>query len=158
MQNPLVSIVLLTFRRPQEIERNVKNLLTIDYDPIEIIIVNNGDVEDLRELPFDDKRLLVLNLESNIGVGARNKGIRASSGPFVVTLDDDVFDFNAESIQIALKRFSVDPDLCAINFKIVDDLTEQQVNWIHHKKLKNFIMLSLRLMRLAKVQLFLEKI
>ena len=55
MQNPLVSIVLLTFRRPQEIERNVKNLLTIDYDPIEIIIVNNGDVEDLRELPFDDK-------------------------------------------------------------------------------------------------------
>ena len=138
MQNPLVSIVLLTFRRPQEIERNVKNLLTIDYDPIEIIIVNNGDVEDLRELPFDDKRLLVLNLESNIGVGARNKGIRASSGPFVVTLDDDVFDFNAESIQIALKRFSVDPDLCAINFKIVDDLTEQQVNWIHHKKIEEF--------------------
>lgn len=138
MSNPLVSIVLLTFRRPQEIERNVKELLSIKYDPVEVIVVNNGDAVDLQGLPLSDRRLRVLNLESNVGVSGRNHGIRISSGQFIVTLDDDVFGFDAKSLHAALKRFERDPRLCAINFKIIDDLTELQVNWIHHKKIEEF--------------------
>lgn len=138
MSNPLISFVLLTFCRPQEIERNVKEILSIDYDPFEVIVVNNGNAEDLKKLPLYDNRLKVFNLESNIGVGGRNHGIRESSGQFIVTLDDDVFGFNAESLHIALERFFQDTSICAINFKIIDDLTEHQVNWIHHRKIEDF--------------------
>jgi GT2 family glycosyltransferase len=136
--NALVSIVILTYRRPQEISRNVEELLKIDYEPFEIIVVNNGDAEDLSALPQNDSRLRIINLDQNIGVGARNIGIRISSGVFIVTLDDDVFGLRGDSIQSALEKFGADSALCAINFKVIDDLTENQVNWMHHRKIEDF--------------------
>ena len=134
----LVSIVILTYRRPAEILRNVSEILSIEYYPFEVIIVNNGDSEDLTELPSNDSRIKIINLDDNIGVGARNIGIKRSLGEYIITLDDDVFGLTSEAIRLVINKFRDNSDLGAVNFKIIDDFTENQVNWMHHRKIEKF--------------------
>ena len=59
--DPLVSIVILTFNRPKEIFRNVTEILSNEYSPLEIIVVNKGDETDLSELPSTDSRLKIMH-------------------------------------------------------------------------------------------------
>ncbi|MBI47351.1 MAG: hypothetical protein CMG91_07845 [Marinobacter sp.] len=136
--SPFISIVILTYRRPLEILRNVNEILSIEYCPFEVIVVNNGNSEDLNELPSNDSRVKVINLDNNIGVGARNRGIKSSLGDYIFTLDDDVFGLTGEAIRLVINKFRDKKDLCAVNFKVIDDLTEHQVNWMHHRKIEEF--------------------
>lgn len=138
MTNVFVSIVVLTFNRPQEIRRNVTELLEIRYENIELIVVDNNSEESVAALFEDEPRVNVLTMEKNIGVGARNHGLRKATGELVITLDDDVFGMQDESIHRIIKLFREEPFLGAVNFKVIDDVTEEQINWIHHREMEKF--------------------
>ncbi len=135
---PFLSIVVLTFNRPAEIERNIQGLLSIDCVNFEIIVVNNGDPDHLNGLPDDSGKLKIIHLDNNIGVGARNVGIRSSQGDYIITIDDDVFGLDNSAVNTIVDIFRKNLNLCALNFKVIDDVTERQVNWIHHRKIDEF--------------------
>jgi GT2 family glycosyltransferase len=82
-----------------------------------------------------DKRLKVIELEENVGVAARNIGIQSASGEIVVTLDDDVFGLSESDVQLIRDYFSDRNTVAAINFRVIDDLTEVQINWCHRRRL-----------------------
>lgn len=138
MRNTLVSIVLLTYNRPLEIGRNVRELLNIRNVDFELIVVDNCSENSILEHLPNDCRLRVIRTEENIGAAGRNLGILASKGELIVTLDDDVFGFCQQHIWHLFTVFEKDLELSSVCFKVIDDVDEAPVNWVHHRAIEHF--------------------
>jgi len=131
-----VTIVIISFNRPEEIRRNVSELsATLDED-VEIIIVDNKSEVPVRSVLADfDERVKVIEMKKNVGVAARNIGVRHATGEIVITLDDDVFGLSGNDVQLIKDYFLQYNTVAAINFRVVDDLTKIQMNWCHRRRL-----------------------
>jgi GT2 family glycosyltransferase len=132
-----VSIVVLTYSRPDEIRKNVAALQKLAQPGLEIIVVDNASELPVSGLLPVDERLKVLTLDENTGVGGRNAGIREASGDIVITLDDDVTGITDEDIS-TLQGLFEDPGIAAVNFMVRDDETDEIINWCHHRKKQEF--------------------
>lgn len=89
--NPLVSVVVVNWNGRRYLEECLAALLVQTYSPFEIVLVDNGSTDD--SVPFVRERFpqvrLVL-LERNTGFAAgHNRGIAASRGVYVATLNND---------------------------------------------------------------------
>lgn len=96
--NPLVSIVIPTYQRPQFLERAINSCLNQTYNNVEVIVVddNNPDTVARAETEALMKKFSnVANLhyvkheKNKNGSAARNTGWKASSGEYITFLDDD---------------------------------------------------------------------
>lgn len=96
---PLVSIIVPIYNAALTLEKCVSSLFAQTYKNVEIILVNNGSIDDslelCRKLASLDNRILVLDLvEKGVSV-ARNKGVEIASGEYVTFVDaDDWIDSN----------------------------------------------------------------
>ncbi|HEY9614268.1 glycosyltransferase family 2 protein [Allocoleopsis sp.] len=89
---PLVSVVIPTYRRPLLVKRAVQSALTQTLSQIEVIVVIDGPDQSTREAlaTIDDPRLRVIELPTNQGCcAARQAGITAAQAKWVAHLDDD---------------------------------------------------------------------
>jgi glycosyltransferase involved in cell wall biosynthesis len=89
---PLVTAVVTTYDRPQLVRRAIKSALAQTYEPLEIIVVedgSNGSVKVwLEEQGFDHIRYI--RHEENQGLAAaRNTGLKLARGKYIAYLDDD---------------------------------------------------------------------
>lgn len=132
------SIVILTYNRPEELLKNVSEMAAWlrDLKDVELIVVDNNSSVSAKDVLKNFSFVRTICLDENVGVAARNEGIRVSLGEYIVTLDDDVFGFSYEDILRLERLFVEDYSLSAVNFKVVDEKTEEQVNWCHHRKLE----------------------
>jgi GT2 family glycosyltransferase len=130
---PQVSVVVLTYSRPDEIKKNIAKLLGLSYEKLEIIVVDNASEIPVVEILPQDDRLIIIRLDENLGVGGRNKGILKASSEIVITLDDDVTGLTDEFIVEIVNQFNA-ADIAAINFKVIDEKTKEITNWCHHRK------------------------
>lgn len=99
MDQPLVSVVLITYRRSYAIvERALKSILSQTYTHLEIVVVDdNGDTDSQfsRDLTagvdtIGDPRITIFAHETNRGACvARNTGMLRSRGDYIAFLDDD---------------------------------------------------------------------
>lgn len=112
--SPLVSIVLIGYKRPDQLKQTVESLLeTVDYEPLEVILADDCSPEELREpmrrLPFDR----FVFADRNRGLGANtNAGLNASRGKYVLQLQDDWLctgpsDFLSRAVRLCESRPSV---------------------------------------------------
>jgi len=94
--NTLVSVIIPTFRRDNDLKNALASLKSQDYPQIEIIVVddnaepiwNNIVKETIDTIGIE--KIVYLKNESNIGPAAsRNLGIKMSSGEYITFLDDD---------------------------------------------------------------------
>ena len=89
---PLVSIVMPTYNVSDFIEEAIISVLSQSYDNIELILVDDCSSDDTIEKisSFDDKRIILLQNEINLGPGVtRTRGLRAAKGDFIALLDAD---------------------------------------------------------------------
>jgi len=88
---PLVSVVIPTFNRPDQLLSAVKSVLGQTFTAFEAIIVNDGGIDVSKLLKtLDDHRIVHIRHEKNKGLAAtRNTGIRAAKGKYIAYLDDD---------------------------------------------------------------------
>lgn len=133
-----VSIVILTFDRPGSICRNIQELAHELGEEIEIIVVDNFSEIPAEQILESKRNLKVIRLTQNIGVAARNVGIMRASSDIVVTLDDDVFGLKVDHLKILVRQFETNNKLGVVNFKVIDDVLEEQVNWCHHRKISEW--------------------
>lgn len=86
----LVSVIIPTFNRAALCKRAVESVLAQTYRNLEVIVVDDGSIDDTREvLSGLDERLLYLR-QQNAGVSAaRNLGIESAQGEFLAFLDSD---------------------------------------------------------------------
>ena len=94
---PLISIIVPVYNAEKTVARCVKSILTQTYQPIELILVDDGSTDNslaiCDELRRDVDCIKVLH-QSNHGVSAaRNNGIRHASGSLLCFVDaDDMLD------------------------------------------------------------------
>lgn len=98
MTPPLVSIIIPTYSRPDNLCRAIDSVLAQTYRPIEIIVVDDNGIgtpfqkETEQKLGkyISESQIIYLKHETNKnGSAARNTGFFASKGDFVGFLDDD---------------------------------------------------------------------
>lgn len=98
MNNPLVSVIIPTYKRSESLPRAIRSVINQTYEPIEIIIVDDNDgnnefrisTKSIVEKEFKTQNIIYLEHEKNKGLpAARNTGIRISKGKYIAFLDDD---------------------------------------------------------------------
>jgi len=110
MHNHLISIVIPTHNRSDLLQRAIDSVLLQTYKNIEIIIVDDGSVDDTKELvqSYMDKHKNITYIKHEKALGgnvARNSGIRVAKGEFIAGLDDDD-EFTPDRIQVLLNNYS----------------------------------------------------
>ena len=89
---PKVSVIIPCYNYGQFLDEAVDSVLAQTFQDFEIIIVNDGSTDEFTNkllATYDKQKTRVLN-QANQGLGgARNSGIRVSSGEYIVCLDAD---------------------------------------------------------------------
>jgi glycosyltransferase involved in cell wall biosynthesis len=91
-EQPLVSTVVTTYDRPQLVRYAIKSVLAQTYDPLEIIVVEDGSYTCVKEWLQEQglRHVRYVRHEENKGLAAaRNTGLRMAHGEFIAFLDDD---------------------------------------------------------------------
>ncbi|WP_435361551.1 glycosyltransferase [Haloarchaeobius sp. DFWS5] len=93
-ESPLVSFVLATYNRPDDLTDAIDAILEQRYEPFEIVVVSNSTDEtgDLFQAggKFDHPRIHYHEFDGRMGVPkARNVGFDLADGDILVTTDDD---------------------------------------------------------------------
>jgi len=139
VQGPTVSIAILTFSRAARLGELLASLSDIVSDGIELIVVDNHSQDTTREVVAGaGMPVTYLRTGENIGVAARNLGLRRASGDIIICLDDDVFGIDRRAIEIIRAAFAADPRLGGVNFKVLDPWTNEISNWVHHCEVERF--------------------
>ncbi len=124
--NPLVSVIIPTFNGARYLEEAVKSVLRQTYKNLECIVVDDGSIDDTREiinkLGSRDSCIKYF-YKSNGGLSsARNFGITKSKGEWIQFLDSDDW-LNDDKIRFQLKffdKFQVD---CTEDVVLYSDYT-----------------------------------
>lgn len=105
--------------RPAEVARAVDSVRAQHGPPVEIVLVVNGDEEDV---PREDVRVVALG--ENAGVpGGRNVGVEESTGELVIFLDDDGWLPDRGTADRLRAEFASRSTLGIVSFRIVDPET-----------------------------------
>lgn len=86
----LVSVLIPTFNRAYILGKTIESVLAQTYQPLEIIVVDDGSTDDTRALveTFDSRVHYIY--QENAGLAAaRNTGLKAARGEFIAFQDSD---------------------------------------------------------------------
>ena len=87
---PLVSAIVATYNRADEISRAIESILTQTYENLEVIVVDDGSTDGTLEvLQKFGRRLRVLRQRNAGPSAARNRGISQARGEIISFLDSD---------------------------------------------------------------------
>lgn len=109
---PLVSILLVTWNRRDELRKSIQSALDQTYDNIEIVVFDNASTDGTAEMvrsEFPSARLI--EHHENLGCpSGRNAGFRHCRGDFIYLLDDDGW-LDEKAIEIAVAKMQSQSDL-----------------------------------------------
>ncbi|MDX8334911.1 glycosyltransferase family 2 protein [Candidatus Cetobacterium colombiensis] len=113
-KNPMVSIIIPTYKRETLIKKAIENLKKQTYKNLEIIVVNDNGIENnnCKERTYleiksylDKKEIVYIELENNLGGAlARNKGIEIAKGKYISFFDDDD-EYHPDKIKLQVENF-----------------------------------------------------
>lgn len=98
MNQPLVSVIIPTYKRKKNLERAINSVLNQTFDELEIIVVDDNDEmsifrknnENLMKKYENNDKVIYLKHKENLnGAAARNTGISYSKSKYIAFLDDD---------------------------------------------------------------------
>ena len=94
MNKPFVSILIPVYCAEKYLSRCLDSILSQNFQDMEVILVNDASPDNslqiMREYAAKDPRFKIINHDKNYGrVKARNTGIEAASGEYIVFCDDD---------------------------------------------------------------------
>ena len=125
MEFPLISYVVVTMDRKDELAGCLASLAQQDYPRIETIVVDNGSTDGTASwVAREHPEVRLVALEENTGPGgARNRGIEEAQGDICILIDDDARLADAQAAQRAVDYFEADRELAALAFKIKNAFT-----------------------------------
>lgn len=91
--SPLVSIIVPVYKVENYVSRTIQSILNQDYPSLELILVDDGSPDDspmiLDQFASQDSRVKVFH-QKNSGVSsARNVGLSAATGEYLMFVDGD---------------------------------------------------------------------
>ncbi|NJE62845.1 glycosyltransferase family 2 protein [Enterococcus durans] len=124
--NLLVSVVIPFYNQKFWLEQAVDSVLKQTHQFFEIIIVNDGSLESIKDIDNKDKRIRMIEKKNGGPASARNLGMKLSNGDYIAFLDsDDIWLPNKLEVQL--------------NFMIDNNVSWSQHNYYYMYKndLKN---------------------
>jgi glycosyltransferase involved in cell wall biosynthesis len=90
-QRPLVSIVMPTHNRADEIDDAIRSVIEQDYGNWQLFVCDDASTDDTESVVarFHDNRILYLKLPKAGAAAARNKGLARAEGDIIAYLDSD---------------------------------------------------------------------
>lgn len=99
---PLVSVIVPAYNAEASLERTLSSLLAQDYEPLEVIVVDDGSTDGTAEVAARFPDVVVVRQENAGPSAARNRGVEAANGEFVAFVDaDDEVPANKVSVQVS---------------------------------------------------------
>src|ERR1035441_515471 len=122
---PLVSIIVLNYKRLNELAVCLDSALRQDYGNLEIIVVDNHSEEDVAGLVRSKSAAIrLIELPANLGAcGGRNAGIREARGQILITIDNDVSFASPFEVGKVVQTFEEHPGFHVLAFRICDVVT-----------------------------------
>ena len=140
-RTPLISVVVLTYRRREELARTLESVRAQSWPAHELIVVDNNsqdDTVDFLARHFPEAKVLALT--ENLGCGGRNRGVAAAQAEFVVTLDNDVRFESPRELEYLASAFQRKPQASVLVFKILEDPSGRLHlrDWCHPRNHRQF--------------------
>lgn len=138
MDSQKISVIIPAYNAGSWIERCVESVFHQTWRNIEIIVINDGSIDDTLEklelLKISDNRLIVIDKSNEGVVKARNVGVEKATGEYLVFLDaDDYLPKNALCLMASRLNESC-ADLCVGGFTLVWEANGHKVMVNHRKR------------------------
>lgn len=119
---PLVSVIILYYKRTETIREVLDSVQRQDYLNREVIVIDNHSQDNLKQVVDSQyPQCRLLELPTNVGACAgRNVGIRHAQGEFLVFLEDDVSLSSPFELSKIIAAFQSHPDVHVLALKICD--------------------------------------
>ncbi|HMN33648.1 MAG TPA: glycosyltransferase [Chitinophagaceae bacterium] len=121
---PLISVIIPVYNVEKFLPQCIESVLNQTYTNLEIILINDGSIDNSLEICTKykdlDSRVQVIN-KMNQGAGyARNDGIKAAKGVYIYFMDSD--DFIEKDTFLRLSQyFLFDPDIIQFGFRRINE-------------------------------------
>lgn len=125
IEDALVSYVIVTYNRPDDLAETLESVLDQEYEPLEVVVVCNSTDETPTLFEegarFDRDRVRYFHYPERMGVPkARNVGYGHARGDILVTLDDDAVLQDPEATDRAVALLEAHDDVGVLAFQCRD--------------------------------------
>ncbi len=118
MSLPLVSVVMLSWNRKNDVRVSLDHLFASDYPSVEVIVVDNHSTDGTVGMVKEKfPAAIVVPLADNIGIAGWNKGFEIATGEFILVLDDDSYP-EENALSIGVKRMMQEPQCGILAMKV----------------------------------------
>lgn len=125
---PLVSIVILSWNRKNDLKFTLEKVFALDYQNTEVIVVDNHSTDGSCEMVAANFRnVRLIRLSRNVGIEGLNIGISNSCGKYIVLLDDDSHT-ERDAISLMVNEFERNERLAVAAFKIINYYSKK-IDW-----------------------------
>lgn len=120
--NEIVSVIIPVYNAAKYLDRCVKSVTGQTYKELEIILVDDGSTDDSGRMRDEwaekDNRVKVIHTENGGPACARNTGIAAASGRWLLFMDSDDWYFTDDAIEHLVRSTEgKDSDIICFNYK-----------------------------------------
>jgi len=114
--HPLVSVLIAAYNERVVIARTVHSILQSDYDPLEVIVVDDGSQDgtgdEIQRVFADDPRVRLITQANSGKAAALNRAVENAQGEILVCLDADTI-VAPNAVSLLVSHFA-DPSVAAV--------------------------------------------
>lgn len=137
MSSPRVSVVMLTFNRPQFISRAIESIRAQTFSDWELLVVHDGPNETVKQVMEEwvarEPRVRYFRRleKGNIGE-ATNYGLKRAVGEYIAILDDDDYWRTSDKLEKQVKFLDENPDYvcCAGGAVVIDPQGRETMRYL----------------------------
>jgi Glycosyltransferases involved in cell wall biogenesis len=111
--NPLISIIVPVYKVEEYLDECIQSILKQSYKNLEIILIDDGSPDRCPQLCDEysnqDKRIRVIHKENGGLSDARNTGILASHGEYLLFIDSDDFWTSHQMVETLIQKLNEYP-------------------------------------------------
>jgi GT2 family glycosyltransferase/glycosyltransferase involved in cell wall biosynthesis len=128
---PRVTVIIVNWNRGDDVAFNLRHLARLRYPNLEILVVDNGSTDGSVDRFANVPGVHLIKLPHNHGPSrARNVGIQAATGKYVVFLDSDAV-LAKRALHALVARMESDPGIGIAGCKILNWHTRKIDQWIY---------------------------
>ena len=126
MDKPLVSIIILTYNRKDDLLACLTSLKILDYENTETIVIDNNSQDGtFEEVKKKFPNVIIRRNSKNLGADyPRNQAINIAKGKYLWFLDSDTIILNKEVLSNMVKTLEEDKSIGGLGGQILKDDNE----------------------------------
>jgi len=134
---PRISVLMLTFNRPQFISKAIESILAQQFSDWELVVVHDGPNQEIPVIMHDwekrDSRIRYFQraIPGNIAE-ASNFGLAQARGEYIAVLDDDDYWACSDKLSRQIEFLDKNPDFCCCGggVIVVDPTGREQMRYL----------------------------